>query len=399
MTGAFTDALDQLDVLIAAEPFDPWTVRGGFYDVSKAIVPGIPAEPLRRMVAHCFWMLGLGQTPPPDIVAADQKRSLLWSVDACLHALFIDQRVGSRPFVQSGMNRRWALGPDLWSGGPEELVPLPNIPLDPDEATALIAPYLDHLEAQIDDDPMAHITLVWKVLEAPVPPFETVFERWLAQVDARRGTDDLMSIRRAMALKTLAYEGQQRLSWENCERYLLPQLCDPSALVAAAAGKFLGALYSWPEDQMINGGTPMALTDLLGWLALLPRHRRAVAGGFVYGLCEGSLAEMRARPDLVGFDLDRWVMNILSERVQGPYLPSAQSFWFHVHEGYCFDPVFIGRMIDAGHLWEAMMTATEMHIAVDGMKPVLERLAALDEYGIAAGARRWLDLHYSGAQV
>ena len=120
-----------------------------------------------------------------------------------------------------------------------------------------------------------------------------------------------------------------------------------------------------------------------------------MAGGFVDGLIEGSLLDMGKLPDLEGFDLEAWVMAVLAEKLHEPFLPSAQSFWFHVHEGYCFDPAFVSRMIEAGHLWEAMMTATEMHCRVDGMAEVLERLVAMGEDGVSGPAQQWLDLHYS----
>ncbi len=391
---AFKDALDQLETLRAAEPFDAWAVRGAVYALAKSYVPGTPAPQVRRMVDNCLSMLGLTGAARPVVADAGHQRSLDYALHNCLRTLFVDERADSRDFLQRGVDRTRALGPELWSGGPEAPIPLPNIPLDPEEAATLIAAYLDHLEAQLDQDPLAHIHLCWDVLKCPAPPFDTVFTRWLEGVDLRRGTDDLTAIHRAMALSVLAQRGQQRMSWQNVETYLLPQLRDPHPLVAAAAAKFLGMLYDDPEE-MINSGKPLPLSEMLEQIAALPKHRRAVAGGFVDGLIEGSLPDIGKLAALEGFDLDAWVMAVLSEKLHEPYLPSAQSFWFHVHEGYCFDPSFVSRMIDAGHLWEAMMTATEMHCRVEGMADVLERLVAMEEEGVSGPARRWLDLHYS----
>lgn len=95
-----------------------------------------------------------------------------------------------------------------------------------------------------------------------------------------------------------------------------------------------------------------------------------------------------------GFDFDGWVLDVFSQNGDEPYLPSAQSFWFHIHEMYCEDPAFVMRMIDAGHLLEAMMTATEMHQAVEGMRPVLVRLAGMEVAEVSGRAQHWLDLFY-----
>ena len=390
---AFKDALDQLEALRAAEPFDAWAVRGAVYALSQSYAPGTSARLIRRMVDNCLSMLGLTGAARPVVADEGHQRSLDYALHSCLRALFVDDRADSRSFVQSGVDRTRALGPELWCGGAEVPIPLPNIPLDPEEAAILIAPYLNHLEAQLDDDPLSHIHLCWDILRCPAPPFDTVFARWLEAVDLRRGTDDLTAIRRAMALSALAQRGQQRLGWQSVETYLLPQLRDPHPLVAAAAAKFLGMLYDDPEE-MINSGTPLPLPEMLDQLAFLPQHRRAVAGGFVDGLIEGSLHDMGKLAALEGFYLDAWVMAVLAEKLHEPFLPSAQSFWFHVHEGYCFAPAFVTRMIDAGHLWEAMMTATEMHCRVEGMDVVLERLVTTQEEGVSGPAQQWLDLHY-----
>jgi len=265
---AFTDALDQLETLRAAEPFDAWAVRSAVYALSKSYAPGTSARLIRRMVENCLSLLGLAGAARPIVADADHQRSLDYALHSCLRTLFVDAGADSRGFVQRGVDRSRALGPELWSGGPSAPIPLPNIPLDPEEAANLIAPYLDHLEAQLDKDALAHIHLCWDILKCPAPPFDTVFTRWLEGVDLRRGTDELSAIRRAMALCALAARGQQRLSWQSVETYLLPQLRDPHPLVAAAI-KFLGVLYDDPEE-MIHSGTPTPLRDFLGQLAALP---------------------------------------------------------------------------------------------------------------------------------
>ena len=90
-----------------------------------------------------------------------------------------------------------------------------------------------------------------------------------------------------------------------------------------------------------------------------------------------------------------WVSEIVAGAEPEPDRPAAQSFWFWVHEAYCANPPFIDRLIDAGHLWEAMMCATEIGDAVEGMAPVLARLAASDDKDVSARARGWLEDYYA----
>ena len=396
MAGAFTDALDQLDQIFAAGSFDQDACRSAFYALAKAYQPSTPAADIRRMVAHCLCALGLGADPAPLIADVDVKRSLDWAAAACMEALLIDRHAASRWFVANAVDRQRSLGADLYEGGPEAPYPLPHVPLDLSEAKTLIAPYLTQYAAQLDTNPLAHIKLCWDVFDAPVPPFDKVFHDWLADLDADRGTQDLQSIERAMALASLAKRGSQRLSVKNCEDRLWPQLFDPHPLVAAAAARFLGDIYG-DEEERLFGGTAKPLAEVMNLIATFPRHRRYVAGGFLNGF-GGDMepyTELRAHPALEGYDLADWTLKVLSDHTPEAYLPAAQSLWFYVHEHYCFDPAFITRMIDAGHLWEALMTATEMHEAVEGMKPVLIRLAACKEEGIARAAQAWIDRHYT----
>lgn len=145
-------------------------------------------------------------------------------------------------------------------------------------------------------------------------------------------------------------------------------------------------------DKMFVSGTPLPLKDILLRVASLPINRRAVAGGFMENF---SFRSLREKPLMEGFDVEDWVLDVFAQVTPEPYLPSAQSFWFHVHEAFCTDPAFVGRMIDAGHLWEALMTATEIQDRVDGMEPILKRLAACDEPSIATSAKLCLERHYT----
>lgn len=395
MAGAFSDALAHLDTHVTADPFDGWACRTAFYDVSKAFGPGAKAADIYRMVNHCLHVMGLGCDPAPFVENVETKRSLGWAIESCFEALLIDKNGRNRESRQRGVDRVRALGAEMFVGTPVDLIPLLHVPLDLDQARDLIEPYLNYLEAQLAADPLAHIKLCWDAFEFPVPPFDTVLGDWLANLDQKRGTEDLQAIQRGMAFEALAERGRQKLSWENCEAKLLPQLSDPHPLVASAAARFLGHLYSQPEEMFV-WSTPEPLPVIMDMLAGLSRHRRFVAGGFLHGMADdmNPFEVLRDDPALQGYDVDQWTLDVFAQVTPEPYLPSAQSFWFHVHEGYCFDPAFIDRMIDEGHLWEALMTATEMRERVGGMEPVLKRLVACSKPSIAKSAQLCLEHYY-----
>lgn len=282
MAGAFEAALDKLYGILDARPFDAWAARSAFYEVKEVIGAAPDVDDLRRMLDACMFALDLGDVRRPAIANADHARSLSWAVDVCLLDVLIDQRKRNRSFAQSSVTRQLAFGVEPREGEPTEPLPLMHIALSEAQAAGLIAPYLRHLEAELAEDPLSHLNLCWQVFESPVPLFHMVFDRWLAELDQKRGTHDLSALRRAMALATLAQEGRQRISWADCEEFLLPQLSDPHPLVAAAAAKYLGMLYA-DEGEMFTSGTPKPILEMLAQFAALPLHRRAVAGGFLDG--------------------------------------------------------------------------------------------------------------------
>jgi hypothetical protein len=99
--------------------------------------------------------------------------------------------------------------------------------------------------------------------------------------------------------------------------------------------------------------------------------------------------------DSVPVDPAAWMMEIL-ERRSGPE-PTGLPFNgidFHLHEICGAAPAMITRMIDAGHIPLAIESATEMRRAIDGMEPVLQRLAADTDALVRARAQRHLAGYY-----
>lgn len=398
MAGPLTSALDTLEEQMRARPFNAWAVRSAFYGVKKVIGFAPDVNDLRRMFEACMFALDLSTSRRPAIEDEGNTQSLIWAVEACLHDVLIDHRRERRDYTQHSVTRHLGLGRPPYAGEPAEPVPLVHLALPEVEAKALIAPYLRYLEAGLIEEPLAHLKLCWDVFENPVPPFHCVFDQWLTDMDARHGTCDLSALRRAMALTALARGRQQRLSWPDCAQYLIPQLHDPHPLVAAAAGRYLGMLYSDPTEMFVFS-TPPPVAQIMAQIAALPQSRRFVAGGFLNGYDDlNPFAALREDKVHECIDIKVWVLAVLEDRTPERHLPSAQSFWFYVHEAFCFDPAFINQMIDAGHLWEALMTATEMQEMVVGMRPVLERLAACLEPSIARAAQLCLERHYNGRE-
>ena len=89
----------------------------------------------------------------------------------------------------------------------------------------------------------------------------------------------------------------------------------------------------------------------------------------------------------------------LLERRQGP-IPTHDEMpfndiAFYLHELCSTSPEMMQRMIDGGFIDLAFMTATEERRAVDGVKPILEQLARIDDPQIAAAAAYHLRAHYA----
>ncbi|MDJ0820712.1 MAG: hypothetical protein QNJ09_02735 [Paracoccaceae bacterium] len=390
--GAFEDALDGLESLCAGGVARADQVDKGLRALSAARPLEMSADALRRMLLLCYRIAGI-DGPRVAIDASGQERarqSIGYMVDQIIEDTLKDRGGFNRGFIEGQAAREAALG----RAGSDELfahyIPRYSVPLTVAEAGPLLAPYLRALEAGMSEHRHAHLRICWKVLEHPLPPFEQVFRDWLAELDARGIPGGLKAITRARALVAMAEAGRQHIGWEEIETTLLPQLSSEHPMVAATLSRFLGALYA-EGGRRIQGGPAWPLDRMLDHIAELPENRRPVAGGFLngYGDFGDPLHALRNDPG-VGLDLDTWVLAVLADNHPEPYLPGAQAFWFYVHEHYWASPEFVMRLIDAGHLWEALMCATEQPNETSGMEPVLRRLAACDEAEIARSARECL---------
>ncbi len=400
---SFFDALDKLDGVLVGGAADAGEVRQAFADLVKDMPDDPTADTIRRLFRICYGFAGADTGTRPPKMSPQLAERVNWSVNDILQGLFHDKDGDYRRHVLHHYDHCIALGKTVELGRFEGPLPVRHVPLTLAEATELAAPYFAAQERMMADRPLHHFQTPWLVLQHPVAPFDRVFEAWLKDIEARGLAfgDSHTALRRALAFARLADEAQQRVSRDLIDTEILPLLAYPNPLLAAAAARFLGAIYAEPE-RMVSSGTLEPLPEMLHHIAVTPAAtRRYVAGGFLMGFDIGQIQPfyaLRADKALEGFDIDGWTLAVLSESVAEAYIPSAQAFWFYVHEGYCFEPAFIMRLIDDGHLFEAMMCATETHGRVDGMEPVLLRLTTSQDKEAAAGAAHHLASVYGTAR-
>lgn len=390
---SFDAELDRVEGLLAVSRPDIDALAEAMSALNGAYPAEMSGHQIERIFAISDRVAGRDGSAPIAVPDANAGRFLSRQADRVITRLFEDEGRRNRGFAASTVRRARAFNEPPPAGAPTSEVPHVHRAITRARASELAAPFFASLEPALEEDPLSHISWCWRALEDCVLPFAWVLEGWLDDLDRRglAGGRNREVLERARALHALSEAGQQKLRWPNCQRILLPQLHDPHVLIAAHAAKFLGTLYSDPAYFFPGGQDPAPLPEILRGIADLPMHRRAVAGAFLDGLQDAG-SPFAALGDLDEADIKDWVLKVFSDDGPEPYLPGVQAFWFYVHERFCADPDFIMRLIDAGHAWEAMMCATEIYDErVEGMKPVLERLAALDDPEVAAPAQGLLD--------
>jgi hypothetical protein len=381
MTATSLDAvLDQFDTAFAARPLQYQPLMDAFR--SLEIPTGATDAQLSRVLSVCCRVLDGDASPMDGDLILEQRNHLTaCALDQAMRILR-DPDAHTRAWIVMMQGRFRARGEAV----PEDLnadrLPPPfEIPWDRATAEARLKPFLRHIETILADEPTAHFRIGWDVARGGRDVFRPIIAEWLSSLDRHGigmpGTAD--AIEPALDLYARAEaESASPPIWADVEREILPLLTHPHPMIAAGAARYLGALFT-DEAFRAASSTP-SIADLLEQLRRLEGHRAAVAGAFVCGFDWGTEGLNALASDDVltaaGFDLDRWVLDILAYGEEPPYLPNAQALWFYVHEHYCADPRFAMRLIDIGRAWVALMCATELHEPVDGMRAVLERLVA-----------------------
>lgn len=396
MAGEIDSAMAELEA--GLNPFDYDRVAVAFR--SFAIPGDVDRETLSRIYRLCYRILGIApDAPAVEFGAADPRQQ--GHIQACAISLIedslFDAHAETREWIHKTKAYYEASGDEVPEGLDDgHLPPAIALPFDKEVARQEIGPFLRAFEGNLANDPCAHFKLCYDMAASGYPVFRQVFDEWMDDLE-RRGLGQpgtRAALARAKELEELA-EKADPIPWETCATDVMPLLDDPHPMIAAGAARYLGALYAddgFAEEQ----GAP-ALPALLDSFSARPSLRRAVCGAFIRGLdteCCG-LGSLVSDPRLRGFDIDEWVIEALSLDEDEPFLPNVQALWFYVHEHYDTDPGFITRLIDLERPWIAMMCATERPERVEGMEPVLHRLADLPHPEVSTVAEAHLRHHYS----
>jgi hypothetical protein len=381
MTATSLDAvLDQFDTAFAARPLQYQPLMDAFR--SLEIPTGATDAQLSRVLSVCCRVLEGDASPMDGDPILEQRNHLTACALDQVMRILRDPDAHTRAWIAMMQGRFRARGEAVPEDlNADRLPPSFEVPWDRATAEARLKSFLRHIETILADEPTAHFRIGWDVARGGRDVFRPIIAEWLSSLDRHGigmpGTAD--AIEPALDLYARAEaESASPPIWADVEREIMPLLTHPHPMIAAGAARYLGALFA-DEAFRASPSTP-SIADLLEQLRRLEGHRAAVAGAFVCGFDWGTEGLNALASDDVltaaGFDLDRWILDILAYGDEPPYLPNAQALWFYVHEHYCTDPEFAMRLIDIGRAWVALMCATELHEPVDGMRAVLERLVA-----------------------
>ncbi len=400
MTEPLQETLARFETALDANPLDYDTLITVIRDIELPASPD--ADDLTRLFNCCYRILDFDKKGFNARLHEDVGNRRAGHLEACageqIECVMYDRNAQGRGWIKERIawhqeNEREVPEDYLEADLPPEL----TIPWNEETARERVRPLLDFWQNALSDNPTAHFNLAWKVTHDGYPVFRSIMEDWMRDFDQRGiglpGT--MAAFRKADELLALA-ERDPPLPWLECKRDLLPLLQDTHPMIVGGAARALGAFYS--EDDYPDDPEAPDLRAMLEMLGDLKTHRAIACGGFVCGfdIDYSGLYALQSDSRLQGgvFALDDWILNIITFDDYEPYLPNAQPIWFYIHEHYCAKPDMVMTFIDKGRSWLAMMCATEVHEAVTGMKPVLERLAQDTAPDIAEAAKQHLAEHY-----
>lgn len=185
------------------------------------------------------------------------------------------------------------------------------------------------------------------------------------------------------------------VDWKKDSRPYRKTLTYSSCLVRASAAYALGHLYYGCLTEGRKHVPPMR--DILDEIARLERITPGVAGHFLCG-CQfrnGSPEEI-----WTGVDMDSWILNLLRESGQEPYVPSGQSLTFYAHEIFADNLGAIETMLQMGRASLAVWTATQEPGYLKEIRPVVERMTNSQDPEVAQAIQTYLakPVHHNGTQ-
>jgi hypothetical protein len=400
MQDRFHDALQRFGDAQDARPLDYDAMIGIIRDLS--VPPDVTAADLTRYFDCCFRILDLAGDGFGAKLCADVGKRRAGHLENCAREM-----VEHVLYDRVARNRAWLNDRVTWfrEHGREvpeaylhsDLPPVLSIPWDAPTARERLGPLFKYWQQRLVDNPTAHFGLCWRVMHDGYPVFREVFGDWMRRLE-EKGIGQQGTVAAFADADTLLAKAEAgvALSWAACDRDVVALLSDPHPMVVAGAARYLGSLYV--SNSFHDDPEAPDLIAILNRLSSLAQFRAIACGGFICGFdvdCSGLRAlASNGRIEEADFSIDDWVLDVVAGDDYEPYLPNAQALWFYIHEFYCSDPAMIMRFIDRDRIWLALMCATEVRDAVQGMKPVLERLLAAPDAEVAEAAKAHLTAFY-----
>lgn len=254
-------------------------------------------------------------------------------------------------------------------------------------ADAVLQPFFEKYELAISVNPYCFYPIAWKVLQYGQSAVQKAFINWFKRLEQTERVESQFDKNIAQAIawdRFLATANQAPIEASDIKQWM-KWLDHKSILLQSIAAKCLGACYQvFYIEERSDQWLPMPLPEMLTHIAQKHKDGQLVAGGFINGLsldeCDG-MHVLNRHPELkkINFDARSWVLDICTHTANDgdPYVPTAQAFWFYVHEFFDYDAEAVHTLIDHQKYFLAEMCATESIYADQKawniMKPVLER--------------------------
>lgn len=278
-------------------------------------------------------------------------------------------------------------------------------PFTASELYAELQPYFELLTSKITQDPTAHFTLSWSVIKDGTAPVLGAFKLWWQALETQEICEPHFTTYLEQAL---AFHKEQAGPKNTQEFKKLITLLDVDHdILRLQAAKKLGYAYDTYlytevlEDDEFLGETALPFLEMLQLLYEKQREGKRVVGPFLDGLLgdysEG-LQPLEQHPILVKNNIDakKWLLKVaLDSPEYEPYVPSAQAFWFYMHEYLDYDPKSVHQLMDGKRYRLALECATEsiLHGSFPLMEPVITRLIQEAPAHIATEAKRQLRIY------
>lgn len=191
---------------------------------------------------------------------------------------------------------------------------------------------------------------------------KSTLRSWLAEAE-----DKELFSQETLAIVFLQTELYDQTDWNKAKDEIEVCFDHSNNLVRASAGEALASLYTEGAKNLPPIGNTMEL------IKSKDIERPGIAGPFIGALLCNDFDNYQT-------DLTEWLLEIIEKRkTPEPLIDGYNGIDFHQHEYFSKNSVAVKRLIDLGEDELAGFAATEENSAVQGMKPLLEKLAYSDD--------------------